>query len=439
MILALDLSPDGRTVAAGGTDGAVTLWDVATGQPVRRLTVLDDPNEPDHQRAGSVRSVRFTPDGRSLAAVVKPWELGRGSTGIAGAFWELSSGRVTVSAEQPHSDFFVPNDYPLSGDGRLFVRIDSELTIHVLRTADAREVATIPTRRKEDSRSYTPEVALSPDSRQLAAAVRPPVEGTRAVDLWLRDPATGREIARWPAVGMVWALAFSPDGRLLAVGESDGLRVWELATRREVLRHPAEGVVGCVSFAPDGRTLVAGLHTAPVVVWEALPRPAGDRSPEACWSALADPDPAVGYAAVATLFGQPEAAVSLLTARLRPAEGVDRERLRRLVADLQDDRYSTRQAAMKELEGLGGLAESELRLALTGHPGIEARRRVEALLAGLRGPPPPDLLRALRAVAVLERINTPAARGLLAALTKGAPGALLTQEATAALGRLTVQ
>jgi len=51
-------------------------------------------------------------------------------------------------------------------------------------------------------------------------------------------------------------------------------------------------------------------------------------------------------------------------------------------------------------------------------------------------PPSPEQLRTLRAVAVLEQLGTPEARGLLDKLAQGAPGALVTEEAKAARERL---
>jgi hypothetical protein len=49
----------------------------------------------------------------------------------------------------------------------------------------------------------------------------------------------------------------------------------------------------------------------------------------------------------------------------------------------------------------------------------------------------PERLRGLRAVEVLEQVGTDGAKALLEGLAKGAPDAELTQEARAALGRLT--
>lgn len=66
------------------------------------------------------------------------------------------------------------------------------------------------------------------------------------------------------------------------------------------------------------------------------------------------------------------------------------------------------------------------------------RRRVEALLGRLVNPwtPSPEELRAVRALEMLEQINTPVARQILQRLAKGAAHAPLTQQAKASLQRL---
>src|SRR5262249_26780395 len=113
------------------------------------------------------------------------------------------------------------------------------------------------------------------------------------------------------------------------------------------------------------------------------------------------------------------------------------QRLRRWLADLDSEVYAARETAQKELAAVGELAAPALEQALAREPSPEARRRLQALVDKLQGPiTQPELLRAVRAVAVLEDIATPEARQLLERLAAGAPEARLTQEAKAALERL---
>jgi hypothetical protein len=97
-------------------------------------------------------------------------------------------------------------------------------------------------------------VAFSPDGRLLAAAG---YDG-RAF-LW--DVGTARAWGKPLRHGAdVRALAFSPDGRLLATGGMDAsARLWHVATGQPVgPTHRYPGEVGVLAFSPDGRTLLVG-------------------------------------------------------------------------------------------------------------------------------------------------------------------------------------
>ena len=118
----------------------------------------------------------------------------------------------------------------------------------------------------------------------------------------------------------------------------------------------------------------------------------------------------------------------------------DPQRVVRLIADLDDRQYKTRQRAFRELEGLEEVVESALRRALRQQPSVEVRQRVWRLLAKLEAlrklSLSPSRLRALRTVEVLEHIGTAEARRQLKRLASGAREARLTQDAKAALERL---
>jgi hypothetical protein len=204
--------------------------------------------------------------------------------------------------------------------------------------------------------------------------------------------------------------------------------------------------VTSLAFSPDGRRLVTGLSDSTLLIWDVAAvrskdRPAAlDAEGMRCaWDDLAG-DARKAFAARWTLAAASEQAVSLLRERLKPAQAADRERLRRLLADLDSDQFAVREKARQGLTELGELAEPALRQVLVDKPALEVRRRIQALLDNLRGPVTrPELLQSLCAVAVLEDIGTLPARQLLEDLTKGAPEAGLTREAKASLERLSKQ
>jgi hypothetical protein len=129
--------------------------------------------------------------------------------------------------------------------------------------------------------------------------------------------------------------------------------------------------------------------------------------------------------------------VPFLKGRLHLVPVTVAQRIPQLIKQLDSDQFAERQRATSELEQYQELAEPALRKLLTLQPTLEVRRRVEALLAKWNGRlTTPDLLRGVRAIEVLEHIDTAAARQVLETLATGVPEARLTQEAKASLQRL---
>jgi WD40 repeat protein len=105
-------------------------------------------------------------------------------------------------------------------------------------------------------------LAWSPLAPLLACAA------TRSV--WLWDASTGERLQQLKGFQKtIDALAFSPDGSLLAAGSRDErARLWEVASGREKARlDSACGKVNALAFAPDGRTFAAACSRG-IVVWD---------------------------------------------------------------------------------------------------------------------------------------------------------------------------
>src|SRR5262249_26028963 len=201
------------------------------------------------------------------------------------------------------------------------------------------------------------------------------------------------------------------------------------------------------AFAPDGRVLASGGWDGTVLVWDVTGMLKNGRLPsvalkpdelEPLWQELMDEDARNAHEAVWRLAAAGPQAVPFLRERLHPVPAADLKRVARLIADLDHDSFAVRDRATEELAGPGEGGQEPLRQGLAGRPSVEARVRLQRLLKPLGDPlPPPERLRPLRALAVLEQAGTPEAKQVLEALARGSAGAPLTREAKAALERLT--
>src|SRR5262249_3674653 len=126
---------------------------------------------------------------------------------------------------------------------------------------------------------------------------------------------------------------------------------------------------------------------------------------------------------------------AFLDKQVRPAAD-ETERIKRLIAALDDDTFEKREAARKNLEELSLLAEPELRKTLEGKPSAETSETVKALLDNLWTIKSADERRRTRVAWVLEQIGTPDARKTLQGLAEGAVAARQTRDAKSALLRL---
>src|SRR5262249_34360975 len=162
--------------------------------------------------------------------------------------------------------------------------------------------------------------------------------------------------------------------------------------------------------SPDGKTLVSGGLDKNANIWDVSkitgrPRAVTERSAaelEADWKDLAG-DAKAGYAALGRLGASPASAVPFLGKQLQNTKPVDPKRIERLISDLDDNQFSVREQATKELGAMGDRVAPAIKKALAGAPSAEASKRLGALLERIISTvPSAETIRELRVVEALE-------------------------------------
>jgi WD40 repeat protein len=412
------LSPDGKVIAASEHQGGIGLWDAATGTKLRTLT----------GHGGFAYALTFTPDGRRLIS---------GGPDKAIRLWDPTNGHE-LGKLVGHVDSI--RRLSLSGDGHWLasccIVAGDDHTLGVWDLVHPGEPKVVNLRG-----GWAEDIALSPDGQLLAAIAIvgwPPKPENRPIVIW--ETATGRECCRLNTGQWVNTLRFSPDSRTLLTGNDKGaLDLLEIATLK-ARRHfiAMKGFVLSAAFAPNGRWLVGSSPDAPAYVWDVSvpesPLQNASKSMDQSWAALADQDAAKAYTAVRSMIATPEKTLPYLKEHLHPAVPPRSEMLVELIRELDDKRFAVREKAAKELARLDLQAVPAIRKALNERQSAQVRQALQQLLDKSSGPvSESEALQAIRAVEVLENIQSREARALLEMLAGGDPNARLTRDSKLAI------
>jgi WD40 repeat protein len=275
-------SPDGKWFATASDDETVIVWDASRLEKAVVLTGHDRP----------VKSVAFSPDGKLLASASEAednatilWDVGRWEeirkvpvfNGSWGHLHFTSDGRYLFSSflglQRPTSgptwDLVTEkqatgfselqwggNDIAISPDGHLIVGVDGQGYVMFADLNRRRFLEKI-----RAHRFHGRAMAFSPDGRLLAS-------GAEDIVLW--DPSTRTRLQRLEHSTDVWCLAFSPDGRWLVSSHSDGAIVlWDVEEREAVANlNEHYRSVRSVAFSADGKRLASASEDRSIIIWD---------------------------------------------------------------------------------------------------------------------------------------------------------------------------
>jgi WD40 repeat protein len=285
-------------------------------------------------------------------------------------------------------------------------------------------------------------LAFSPDGKVLAA-------GCYDAVIRLLDAETGKEIRPLEGHGNVaYGLAFSSDGRVLASGSFDKtVRLWETFSGLPIAVYTGhQGPVNALAFLKNGREILSGSADTSILRWDATgiskigmlsSRRLSDVESKGAWVDLASLDAGRAYRALWQLIATGKEAAPFLGSQIYL---LDPNKVDKLFADLNSEKYKIRTDATKELEKYGIWMKGRLQQMHKNPPTLEVQRRIDQMLAKLDVPGSLSIeqerLRVRRVMLALEQLGGTEAEAILDKLIAGAPEADLQQDARASRERL---
>jgi len=252
---AVAFSPDGATLATGGGDRKVRVWDVPSGQ-VR---------ETFEGHEGRVAGLRFNPQGRTLYSA--------GSSSVIA--WDLEgSGRLgrpfSFAPAPTRGSDSTPSTFAVSPDGSVIATPDGKGSDHVA-LRDFRSPKRVR-RSLASGVGRISAIAFGPDGKRLAVGgERPaPVLVDVASDKVTRRMTGGHD-------GGFVSVAFDPKGQRLVTGGNDRRAiVWDVETGEQLLelRQPGDDDFNetSVAWSPDGNLVATAGGAGKVVIWRVSDR-----------------------------------------------------------------------------------------------------------------------------------------------------------------------
>jgi WD40 repeat protein len=246
-VFSIAFSTHGGILAWGGGDRKVNLLDVATKKIIGTL-----------ETAAIVRQVRFTADNKFLVTAT--------DDGIV-RFWDLDSKISRIVFEEKKSKHFeggIPRLRTVAldpDDTTLAIGLFGKVVFLDLKKGTERVVLT-------DYQGLVHVVAFSPDGKHLAGIAT-------TARIW--DAATAEELMSLPNIPATAAgsLAFSPSGKMLAVGDSGlwgrphHVQIFDLTDKRRLALFAChQGGLKQMTWSPDGKTLATCSQDNMVKLWD---------------------------------------------------------------------------------------------------------------------------------------------------------------------------
>jgi polar amino acid transport system permease protein len=259
----LDLNPGGSLVAAGAEDATVRLWEIPRAQEARKRDAWAMRELVGH--TGPVVGVDFDPSGSALFSASRDGTV---------RIWDVASDQAETVLDVPGGQSL--NDASLSADGLTYATVSEEGFVYAWDVAEVRAAGSAsPTQSIGPDENTKNAVALSPDGSLVAADDGSDIqiwdtrtgEPVQHLEGYWEDEATRED---WLGhTGEVTALAFSPDGMVLASGGTDkDIVFWDVETGEVTWSGKGHfAAITTLVFNDEGDAVMSGSVDTKAKIW----------------------------------------------------------------------------------------------------------------------------------------------------------------------------
>lgn len=265
VVRALDISPDGKSLARAGDAAQVFISDASDGTITNRI---------DANQGRLIWDLKYTPNGKGVITVGND---GAGGTSIA--YTNVSGGSSPVIGETPHKITAID----LSSNGKYVAGVGSSPEVWIWNIENQLREYLLS---NPKSNSSATAVAFNPKGRFVAVGYQDGSAMVWDLNKLEADPAYVPEKLTNHSAGIT-SVAFSPDGTQLVVGSSDAtaslITIRDLAykgygdaqefpylgaTYKAIILGGHGNWVTSVAFTNDGNKVVTGTNHGQLRIWE---------------------------------------------------------------------------------------------------------------------------------------------------------------------------
>ena len=269
-IQSLDYSPDGKILAGYYPFGLlnIVLWDTSIAEQIASFNGRDK-NDRNGNTVYHTGQIVFSPDSKKLASVgidntVRLWDVTtKTDKSLIGRFRRNVFGNQ-MDEFKGHTDKIKVVAY--SPNGQMLASGSDDKSIRLWDVHTRKPKAILNYKDDIGSSAKLNSLVFSPDSKILASGI-----WDGAIDLW--DAVTMEHIdtliIKNPRGNTF--LAFSPDSTTLASGVAKSIILWDMQTQKPKTTFKfkdAQGFVESIQFSPDGRSLASGSSDGTVLIWK---------------------------------------------------------------------------------------------------------------------------------------------------------------------------